>query len=366
MFKKLIKNLSNLPGWSTKRQLVLIESDDWGSIRMPSLEVKDKMILKGVPMGNLERQRYTNFDTLAGKDDFEVLFESLSSVKDFKGNSPKLTAVSVVANPDFEKIKENNFKNFYYEPFTKTLERYGLDDSFDMWKLGIEKKLFIPQFHGREHLNVAIWLRNLQKGDRNTKIAFDYGCWGFANKNQYLIDYQAAFDLEFYNDIKSQSKIIYEGLILFEKIHGYKADFFVPPNGPFNNNLEEISANCGVKYISAAKIQKEPFGKGKYRTKFHWLGQINRFGQKYITRNCFFEPSDLSKDWVNSCLSDIEIAFRYNKPAIISSHRVNYIGTLNEKNRKSGNKQLVSLLKKIILKWPQVEFISSSELGDLI
>ena len=103
MFKKLIKNLSNLSGWSTKRQLVLIESDDWGSIRMPSLEVKDKMILKGVPMGNLERQRYTNFDTLAGKDDFEVLFESLSSVKDFKGNSPKLTAVSVGANPDFEK-----------------------------------------------------------------------------------------------------------------------------------------------------------------------------------------------------------------------------------------------------------------------
>ena len=82
------------------------------------------------------------------------------------------------------------------------------------------KKLFIPQFHGREHLNVAIWLRNLQKGDRNTKIAFDYGCWGFANKNQYLIDYQAAFDLEFYNDIKSQSKIIYEGLILLKKFMG--------------------------------------------------------------------------------------------------------------------------------------------------
>ena len=32
-------NLLNIPGWRTKRKLVVIESDDWGAIRMPSKEI---------------------------------------------------------------------------------------------------------------------------------------------------------------------------------------------------------------------------------------------------------------------------------------------------------------------------------------
>jgi len=223
--------------------------------------------------------------------------------------------------------------------------------------------LFVPQFHGREHLNVAVWLRDLQNGNKNTMQAFEQQCWGYANENPLGIDYQAAFDLEFKEDIISQNKAIVEGVELFEKIHGYRADFFVPPNGPFNNSLEETADNVGIKYMSASKIQKEPQGKGKLKTKFHWLGQTNRHGQKYITRNCFFEPSDHSKDWVESCLSEIKMAFKYKKPAVISSHRVNFMGGLDKKNREFGNLQLAMLLKSITNKWPDVEFMTSSELA---
>ena len=37
------RNLSNLPGWRTKRHIVVIESDDWGSIRMSSKESFHKL-----------------------------------------------------------------------------------------------------------------------------------------------------------------------------------------------------------------------------------------------------------------------------------------------------------------------------------
>ena len=366
MIKKIVKNLSNIPGWRTNRKIVVIESDDWGSIRMPSNDTRAKLVSQCLPMGHNERQRYTNYDTLASKEDFEVLFDTLKKFKDVNGNHPKITAVSVVANPDFEKIKANNFNEYYYEPFTKTLDRYGLDDAFKMWQLGVKENLFVPQFHGREHLNVAVWLRDLQNGHKDTRVAFEHQCWGYANENPLGIDYQAAFDLEFKKDIISQKKAVDEGLALFEKLHGYKADFFVPPNGPFNNQLEETAANRGIKYMSASKIQKEPQGQGKIKTKFHWLGQTNSYGQKYITRNCFFEPSDSSKDWVESCLSDIEMAFKYKKPAVISSHRVNFTGGLDIKNRKFGNQQLANLLEKITRKWPGVEFLTSSELGNCL
>jgi hypothetical protein len=153
---------------------------------------------------------------------------------------------------------------------------------------------------------------------------------------------------------------------LFEELFGYKATFFVPPNGPYNNSLDEAAAAAGVKYMSSPKIQLEVLGEGKTRRCFHYMGQKNKHGQYYITRNCVFEPNIGGKDWVDSCMNEIRIAFAWGKPAVISSHRVNYIGALNPGNRVNGLAQLDSLLRKIKSKWPEVEFITSSRLGELI
>ncbi|NOR88211.1 MAG: polysaccharide (de)acetylase, partial [Bacteroidales bacterium] len=79
---------------------------------------------------------------------------------------------------------------------------------FEVWKEGITKKLFVPQFHGREHLNVATWMRALQKGDKETLLAFDYGVWGYTNKHPLGLMYQAAFDLEFLLDLKVHQEVI--------------------------------------------------------------------------------------------------------------------------------------------------------------
>ena len=366
IIKSLLKNLSNIPGWKTNRKIVVIESDDWGSIRMPSRKARKKLEALEVDMGHKARQRFTNFDTLANEDDLASLYETLTKLKDVNGNSPVITAVSVVANPCFEKIKDSNFKKYFYEPFTTTLEKYNHNNTFKMWQEGVEDHLFVPQFHGREHLNVLVWMRQLLDKDPDTHAAFELQCWGYANKNKHDIDYQAAYDLETSSDISFQETVIKEGLELFEDIHKYKADFFVPPNGPFNNKLETIAAQNGIKYMSASKIQSEPQGAGREKKVFHWLGQQNNNLQYYITRNCFFEPSDKSKDWVNSCLAEIGNAFKWHKPAVISSHRVNYVGGLDYNNRTYGLKQLNTLLTEIQKKWPDVEFMTSSELGQTI
>jgi hypothetical protein len=363
MINNIIKNLSNIPGWRTDRKIVVIESDDWGSIRMPSNLVRNKLFSKNISLGDNERQRYTHFDTLANETDLESLFETLIKFKDINDRNPAFTAVSLVANPDFDKIKKSNFEEYFYEPFTSTLEKYGHINTFQMWQEGIRHNLFIPQFHGREHLNVSAWMRKLQDNDFSTRQAFELQCWGFANENLYNIDYQAAFDVEFSSDILYQESVVKDGLHLFEKLHGYKADFFVPPNGPFNNKLEIVAAQQGIEYMSASKIQNEPQGKGKYKKRLHWLGQQNFSKQYYITRNCFFEPSNKSKNWVTSCLAEIDNAFKWHKPAIVSSHRVNYIGGLNKLNRSESLQQLSSLLTQVVKKWPQVQFMTSSELG---
>jgi hypothetical protein len=363
----ILKNLSNIPGWITNRRIVVFESDDWGSIRMPSRDALERLQLCGEDLISSSSARYNLFDHFASAEDLSSLFDVLGSIKDIYNNHAVFTAISLVANPDFEKIKQSNFNAYYFEPFTESFKRFKhSENSFVLWKEGIRNRLFVPQFHGREHLNVAAWMRSLQRGDIHTLNLFNENCWAVSPSHSSSVSFQAAFQLENFSDLEHQKDIVSTGLELFYSIMGYKATFFVPPNGPFNNELENTAFENGIKYISVAKIQKESFGNNKIRRRFHWLGQKNRNNQIYITRNCFFEPSLNRVDWVDSCLRDIDIAFRWNKPAIISSHRVNYIGIHDSKNRDRGLNQLNNLLHCIVKKWPKVEFMTSDQLGSLI
>jgi hypothetical protein len=365
MLSNLVKKLSNLPGWKTKRKILVIESDDWGSIRMPTNKVYDKLKANGFNLGNREEERYCKYDTLASSEDLYALYEVLESVRDKNAQSVKFTAMSLTTNPDFNKIRECEFQEYHYELFTDTLKRYNQVDAYKAWQEGIKKGIFLPEFHGREHLNIQLWLRALQQNDKETCIAFYNEMWSFKRSNNKM-GYQAAFDLEYFSDLEQQKLIIEDGLRLFKQIHGYAASFFVPPNGPINNSLEEIAAANGIRYMSSPKIQNEVFGNNKTKKHFRYLGMKNKHEQIYITRNVFFEPSASGISQVNSCLNEIELAFKYRKPAIISSHRVNFIGGLDETNRTKNLSYLKQLLTQVKKKWPDVEFMTSTELGNLI
>ena len=364
------KNIANIPGWRTKKKIVVIESDDWGSIRMSSKDEYNKLLNYGFP---IDKSHYNKYDALEANQDLEMLFEVLCNFKDKNNMSPVFTAVTIVGNPDFEKIKETGFKSYYFEPFTETLKKYPEHNLvYALYQEGIKKRLFVPVFHGREHLNVLRWIRELQSENPSVLEAFksrvtglDSGMFG-----EKLPEFQAAFDIDLPEDFVYLEEILKDGLELFEQLFGYKSKYFVPTNGPFNNSLELTLSDKGVKYINTAKKQIEPLGNRQYKTNFRFLGKKNNLKQLYLTRNCFFEPSSMfhsvNKDWVNDCLKEIEIAFRWMKPAIISSHRVNYIGFLDPQNREKGLEQLEVLLEKMLRRWPEIEFMTSVELGDLI
>lgn len=364
-------NASNVPGWRTKRHIVVIESDDWGSIRMSSLESFDRMLKAGMPV---DKSHYNLYDALECNDDLIALMETLSKFKDITGRPPVFTGVNVVANPDFEKIKQNGFTEYVYEPYTETCKRYDNHERvYELWKESIAKRLIVPIFHGREHLNAQFWLRALQTGNESTLLGFENEVTGMPGiKGEKLPDFQAAFDIDTVADLPYQKEVIKTGLDLFKQLYGYRAKYFVPTNGPFNNSLESDLFESGIRYINTGKRQSEPLGDGQYRVNKRYLGDKNQYGQIYLTRNCFFEPSANGDEspadwnWVDSCLKEIEIAFRWHKPATISSHRVNYIGYLHPENRENGLRHLSELLSRMLKRWPDIEFMTSTELGDLI
>jgi hypothetical protein len=133
--------------------------------------------------------------------------------------------------------------------------------------------------------------------------------------------------------------------------------------------LEKILQENGIKYIQGSNVQLVPVDDSTYkiRKKYHYMGQKNKFNQHYLVRNCLFEPTQSNNPQVVSqILKDIKLAFSHKKPAIIGTHRVNYIGSLNPKNRDNNLRLLQQLLNEIVKKWPDVEFISSDQLGKLI
>ena len=365
--KILAKNLLNYQGFKTPRKCIVLESDDWGSIRMPSRDVFEFLMKKGVPV---ETCPYSKNDSLASEDDLSLLFELLSSIRDVHGSHPVITANVVVGNPDFEKISKSDFEEYYHEPFTETLSRYPKHgNSFNLWKEGMGKGLFYPQFHGREHVNVAYWMRELKEVSSLMRELFEYQCWSNLVQSRKKINIQASYDTEHPAEIEQHKAIIGDGLALFKKIFGFRSRSFIANNFIYHSDLNESLKNHGVDIIQGMKYQKIPIlGKTKRGMSRHYTGEKNHLGQHYLVRNCVFEPSQKPDDFdnVGECLNDISNAFFWKKPAIISIHRLNFVGYLRTENRDRNLKLFRELLKEIMKRWPDVEFMSSVQLGEYI
>jgi hypothetical protein len=360
------KHLSNMPGWRTKRKLIVFESDDWGSIRTRSKWDYTQMVNKGL---NVDKSNFTKFDCLESNDDLERLFNVLTSYTDIKGNHPVFTPMCVVANPDFVKIADCNFDEYYYEPFTETCKKYpNHDNVINLWRKGIKENLFVPEFHGREHLNSLRWIRSLQQSNKGVLLSFNHGSIGGSEiYGEKIPQYLAAFDPEFPEDIEKFKDVLISGANLFNNLLGYFPRHFVASNKPEPKVLEETLHSIGIKSLIRYKFHVYPNGDGTTLKELNWLGKRNSFGQLILTRNCGFEPSDPSlSDWNASCMDDISTAFFWSKPAVISTHRVNYVGCLDQANADSGLKAIDGLLNSILKRWPDAEFITSTGLSEII
>jgi len=366
--REAAQNVFNLVGWQTNRKMLVIESDDWGSIRMPSKEVYNKLLNSGI---RVDKCSYNSNDSLESEVDLSLLFDEVSKFKDKDGKPLVITANYIVANPDFKRIESDEFQNYSYEPFTETYKKYPLcKNSLQILKQGIESKIFHPQFHGREHLNVNRWMKALRANLEETKFAFDNGVFGLSTNitKEKRGSYLAALDIDELSDIEDQKVILQEGLDLFENIFSYRSNSFIAANSVWNPAIEYSLKQNGIKTIQVNRLQLVPqIGNGNYRKKYHFIGQKNINNQIFLVRNVSFEPSNNpSLDWVSSAFHEIECAFRWNKPAIIGSHRVNFIGSINPENRKRNLILLNELITKIIKKWPEIEFMTSDQLANII
>lgn len=356
-------------GFHTNRHLVIIESDDWGSIRMPSAEIFHKLQKGG---DYPENDAFLRNDCLENVADLTALFAVLTSIKDKNGSPAVMTANFAMANPNFDKIDPINGV-YFFEPFTDTYQRYYPEqDVLSCVKDGIRSSCFVPQLHCREHMNVNRWMNDLKQQNKDTVIAFQNHMIGigasFSQENPF--GYMDAFNSNFTSDAEL-SNIIYEAMDIFENTFGKKSETFVASCFVWDDSLEKSLNEVGVRVIQSGCWQNVPVGIGNgnvMKRRLRFLGQKNRNGQIYTVRNCTYEPAykQYPMESAKECFEQIMRAFYNRKPAVINSHRLNYISSINRENACENLKGLSWLLQMIVKNVPDVEFISTVELLKII
>jgi hypothetical protein len=366
----ILNNLKNIIGWRTNRKLIVFSIDDYGNVRLDSKKASENLNLKNL-------NGITHFDlldTLETREDLEMLFEVLYSVRDSNNKPAVITPFALPSNINFEGIIENNFSSFETELLPETfIKKEAIDPkaylgAWDLWKQGISSGIFVPQFHGREHLNLKVFFEKLdQKDDFFVKAIKNRTYTGFALTGYPTISSTAAFDFWDIQENKPFENVIKDGVKKFISVFGYQPIHFNAPGASASSAIESYIFDEGISFIDNPLIKHEHLGNGKYKKVYNYTGKKLKSGLININRNVVFEPNGVKKnDWLSYTMAQIEAAFFWKKPAIISSHRVNFGGYIDPENRKKGLEELSKLLKAIVKRWPDVEFVSSFDLIQIL
>ena len=355
--------MTNLRGWKTPRKLLVIESDDWGAIRMPNRKAWERLLAFGI---RVDRSRYDSLDCLENREDFEALMSVIDSHRDADGRPASFTFNTVMGNPDFDAIARDGFERFHHQHFFDSYQHYHGEVLEPIWRDAIEQRLISPQFHGREHLNVPLWMRDLRSGRSETCLAFSQRFYGLttATSSARQANYLAAFWAESQSELDSTFSRLKDGLRIFRETFGYDSRTFIACNYILPEQAEPLLRDQGVGLLQGQRGQFVPSAEGSGgRIRRAFTGKRSDYGLLSSVRNVMFEPfENETKDWVGSALREISRSFTLHRPAITSSHRVNYVSGMSRKHRDRSLEMLDSLLGRVRRRWPSVEFLTSDQL----
>ena len=358
-------HIKNIGGWSSKRRLVVFAVDDYGNVRLDSAEAGRRIAAAGVPLTHF----MDRLDTLETSSDLESLFEVLDRFRDQAGSPPVFTAYTLTANPDFAELRSGcgdyrflNLKETFDDASSRQPANYA--GTWSLWSEGIARGLIFPQFHGREHYNLEVLRHKLGRKSRDLLInlANDSLVGLTSEDNLPGLHYTRSFAWNADTDFRLQAETLKSGLELFEQLFGFRSLTFAPPALTLHPSLHPVLIEEGVRAIDRNRVENAG-GRGMTRNK---LGQKTRSNLITLVRNVVFEPTTSPATAVARALQQIQAAFFWNKPAIISSHRVNFCGQIDESNRKQGLEALQSLIQEILARWPDVKFLTAEELTRLI
>jgi hypothetical protein len=350
LWHRVLRYLTYYVHWRCVEPVVVFESDDWGLARRPCSEALQRY---GTPGEWASEQLET-------AEDLHALYQVLSKYRDHSSRPACFSSGFIVANPDFDAIRETGFSTYCDVPIS---EYYCL---VEVWKEGFERQLMSPEYHGRSHFCTDAWLRDLQEQVPGA-IELFYGRYngGLSLLRGQGWRYHSEY-LDWHKGVIPTKQWLFEwirqGIDFFRSTFGRSPLSTIAPHYIFPSITCQVWADLGIKYVQGTgyRIIRTPNG-GK-RAIPHFMGERFHHDLVFLVRTVKFEPRPQRMHFqgLTQAISQIERCFQNGIPAVIDTHRINYTGSFREQGL-----MLLDNLLSWLMKW-NVRFLTSAELGEAI
>lgn len=330
-----------------KDKIIIIESDDWGLERASSAETLEWMRRK---FGSDKFSRWS-LDSIETAEDMIYLFDLLENYRSKFQFPPVITANFITHNFDYSENSSLCFRSIN----SQKGDNSEVAERKKLYKTAVERNYIFPQLHGYSHYNITEAGKYFETEEG--REAFDRKFLAARSTIKSNLSF-----LQGEMSIKNGGHIrLKEASDEFAKFFGFRSVSFIPPTFIFEKSMLRTVSDCSIRLIQSANRLTDS-SKTKHRFPYFNKGK----GFFWSVRNARLDPHPEYKFYHEQCLKSIEAAFKYKIPAVIDFHRVNIAGSFNPAYRDTTLTELKKLLDGIYKNWPDVKFMHTAELNNLI
>jgi len=327
--------------WHRLRAVVL-QSDDWGLCAWVPDDRAHRALADGPAFRSAAGQRYGR-STLETAADVHALARVLESARGADGLPAVLQANTIVANPDFEAASAQGIPVGESLPLRAhpalpaRWERPGLWDAVrEAERTGV----WWTELHGLHHLPMHAWLAALRRGDDDARHAL-------AHASPICTAVEASGEYDASEPLSLRVADLGAALAHFRALFARDPDSFCPPDYRADAWLESQAATAGMRVLQGAAERHGATWPRLARWRAARRFPDRSGGLLRMPPRIAFEPlgdaSPTSRLGVRAALRHAESAWRAGRPAVISTHRLNY-AHLDAGWSAAGREALASLL----------------------
>ena len=331
------------------RPVVVIQSDDWGRVGVPSLPVFNQ-IRQAVPGVGDSRWDFYGLETTA---DLEALGNELEAIRDTDDAPACITGNFIMANADLRLMAENGFARGIYKPISEGFPPPWTDSLVTAYRALVDRKVFYPGLHGFTHFNASVLEGALADpgdlGERARLLArldTPYLRSVTPEYNFALLSMPAGSEV--FLPAERQKQWLESGIQIFEEVFGFRPVTFCAPGYRSNDVTRRLLEENGVAGIQLPS--KAP--------------PVRDGGLVVLGRNVAFEPALWKSDraaLIEQALADGEAAVARGTPIIICSHSINYMTRFLDRAEEARS-DLALFLGRLKDRFPDLRFAGDADL----
>ena len=326
-----------------RQKAVVLESDDWGLCAWSADEEAHRALAATPSFRDAVGRRYGR-STLERAEDVHALCAVLEEHRDANGITPVWQANTVMAAPDFAGIAgaasiPEQIPLVFLPDLPTRWTRPGL---WDAVRSAVERGTWWPELHGLHHIPASAWLAALRRGDADARLALEHDC---------LVCRATQAGSEYGPDEPEPRRRdqLVQAQRHFERAFGRAAVSLCPPDYGWDARLEPQMHALGLRVLQGWVEQAGLSWLGRRLRRRRWpRGNGPLFA---MPARIAFEPrGDASPEaplGAHRTLARVRAAWRAGRPAVVSTHRLNY-AHLDGRWPDAGRAQLRTLLAALV------------------